>query len=153
MFPEIHPNNDDSAPRRAEILPSTSSLGPQAENTPTIHSTQITSRPRTLAQTPDPTLLYFIQQAPIRASMVKRENLWVFEYRTHLKNRYHTAFYTMRCPASCDEPVFSKNPLRQNRAAKHLRFCGKPFRNQKDMVRRYSQLGEQDNHPPFILTE
>ncbi|KAI0123475.1 hypothetical protein BJ170DRAFT_641963 [Xylariales sp. AK1849] len=73
---------------------------------------------------------------PIRISEVSKGNYWVFEYRT--LDTY--GYYVMRCPSNdCSYPVFSKNPLCNNRAEQHFKQCGYPFKGVSDMVLRYAR--------------
>ncbi|ORY68912.1 uncharacterized protein BCR38DRAFT_482383 [Pseudomassariella vexata] len=77
------------------------------------------------------------QQPPIKTSEVSKGNYWILGYPT----RSSSALYIMRCPSeTCEHPVFSKHPLCQNRAANHLRECGQPFKDKRDMVKRYARL-------------
>ncbi|KAI1084553.1 hypothetical protein F5B20DRAFT_210765 [Whalleya microplaca] len=86
-------------------------------------------------------LVTFLKLDPIKMTRVYKGNYWVFDYTIRLRNKAHNALYVMRCPSkSCDKPVFSKHPLRKQRAEKHLKRCGLPFKDTRDMVRRYAQL-------------
>ncbi|KAI0008955.1 hypothetical protein F4779DRAFT_618077 [Xylariaceae sp. FL0662B] len=106
------------------------------------------SRPlstETKISTSGPALLGFMQLDPIKTTQVTKGNYWIFDYIIHSDNRPHSALFTMRCPSSsCDNPVFTKHPLRRQRAAKHLKRCRVPFKDTKDMVRRYARLVVQD---------
>ena len=64
---------------------------------------------------------------------------WIFEYRL----RRHDGLYIMRCPSNCDSSVFTKHPLKNKRAARHLEACGHRFKSERDMVERYATLGER----------
>ncbi|KAI4598337.1 hypothetical protein KJ359_003221 [Pestalotiopsis sp. 9143b] len=72
-------------------------------------------------------------KGPIKTSEIA--NYWVFEHRANSAYGY----YIMRCPSeNCPNPVFSKNPLCEGRAKRHLRQCGHKFRSVEDMIRRYA---------------
>lgn len=138
---------DDFTLRAKLIPPLTRSRASQRDDVHTISSKHtsayVPSPASTLPQVPCPDSSDDTLQAPIKTAVATRYRYWVFEYRTRVGDHGHTAFYTMRCPASCAQPVFSKHPLLQDRAAKHLESCGQPFDNEMDMVRRYSRRGKQ----------
>ncbi|KAK8877602.1 hypothetical protein PGQ11_002548 [Apiospora arundinis] len=76
------------------------------------------------------------QYETIKTDLVTKEHYWVFDFG------YDPAsLYTLRCPSStCNNPVFSKHPLLEERAARHFKSCGVNFRNTTDLVRRYARL-------------
>ncbi|KAK8074011.1 hypothetical protein PG994_004910 [Apiospora phragmitis] len=74
----------------------------------------------------------------IKTDHVTKEHYWVFDFAA---GRDRTALYILRCPSStCDNPIFSKHPLRQGRAERHFESCGVKFRNTADLVRRYAHV-------------
>ena len=76
------------------------------------------------------------QHQIIKTDVVTKEHYWVFDFGER------TALYTLRCPSStCSNPVFSKHPLREERAERHFKSCGVTFRDTADLVRRYARLG------------
>ncbi|KAK7972625.1 hypothetical protein PG996_006833 [Apiospora saccharicola] len=84
----------------------------------------------------------YTRQPPIKTALVTKEHYWVFDFTVTVRGRDHTALYTLRCPSnSCDNPVFSKHPLRSARAEQHFKRCGIRFRDTADLVRRYARLG------------
>jgi hypothetical protein len=98
---------------------------------------------RALRPLPSPTpaapskAAFTTKQPPIKTSMVSRSKCWIFEYGSGPD----CALYVMRCPSkSCGHPVFSKHPLRGDRATSHFAACGQPFKNERDIVRRYANL-------------
>lgn len=91
----------------------------------------------------------YTKQPPIKTSLVTKEHYWVFDFNVTVRGRDHTALYTMRCPSSrCDNPVFSKHPLRSARAEQHFKRCGVRFRDTADLVRRYARLGKLSDTTP-----
>lgn len=73
------------------------------------------------------------------------DNYWVFDYLFE-ERRY---LFILRCPAaSCQHPVFSLHPLKQDRAVKHLEACGQRFDDEEDIIRRYARQGQL---APFSL--
>ncbi|KAK7946370.1 uncharacterized protein PG986_010691 [Apiospora aurea] len=99
--------------------------------------TATTTTNKTTASPPDPSLT-------IKTDHVTKEHYWVFDLpaaAASASGRDRTALYTLRCPSStCDNPVFSKHPLRQRRAERHFKSCGVKFRSTADLVRRYARL-------------
>ncbi|KAK7917688.1 hypothetical protein PG985_011296 [Apiospora marii] len=82
----------------------------------------------------------YTKQPPIKTALVTKEHYWVFDFTVTVRGRDYTALYTLRCPSSrCDNPVFSKHPLRSARAEQHFKRCGVRFRDTADLVRRHSQ--------------
>ncbi|KAH9896362.1 hypothetical protein F4778DRAFT_783635 [Xylariomycetidae sp. FL2044] len=46
----------------------------------------------------------------------------------------------LRVQNGCANPVFSKHPLYRDRAKTHFEECGMPYKDERDMVRRYARL-------------
>ncbi|KAK8098967.1 uncharacterized protein PG998_012208 [Apiospora kogelbergensis] len=68
------------------------------------------------------------QLQTMKTDVVTKDHYWVFDYTDH------TALYTLRCPSvTCNNPVFSKHPLRQERAERHFENCGVEFKNTDDL--------------------
>ncbi|KAH8201528.1 hypothetical protein TruAng_004299 [Truncatella angustata] len=81
------------------------------------------------------------EQLPIKTAEVNRGNYWVFEYRT--LDTY--GYYVLRCPSdNCSNPVFSKNPLCNNRAEQHFEKCGYPFKGLSHMILHHARAGRRN---------
>ena len=77
------------------------------------------------------------KQATIRFNRASPH--WIFQYRL----RDTLDLYVMGCPRkSCLSSTFSRHPLKDGRAEKHLRNCGQQFTSEEDMIRRYARLGK-----------
>lgn len=83
----------------------------------------------------------------ILTTEVAELSFWVFAYK--MDQRSH--LYVMHCPSpSCVDPIFSRDPLENDRAALHLTACGQPFTDQRDMISRYAKLGKGRQSLPAI---
>ncbi|KAI0548160.1 hypothetical protein F4679DRAFT_585725 [Xylaria curta] len=82
----------------------------------------------------------FTEKPNIDFADVQNENLWVFECKVFAGNRQNWYYLTMRCPADCKCPVFSKNPMYEDRAANHLKQCDMVFKDEYDMLRKYARI-------------
>ncbi|KAJ9148412.1 hypothetical protein NKR23_g5234 [Pleurostoma richardsiae] len=82
-------------------------------------------------------------QPPIKITELRKLPYWVFEYRFSRG----LSLCTLRCPSpTCSAPVFSKHPLKRSRAASHLKSCGVPFRNERDIIRKYARVVVTGRH-------
>ncbi|ETS85956.1 hypothetical protein PFICI_03981 [Pestalotiopsis fici W106-1] len=84
-------------------------------------------------------------QGTIKTSVLRNKNYWIFEYR----NIHTSGYYILRCPSDdCPNPVFSKNPLCEDRAKRHLQKCGHRIGNVDDLIYHYARTvvtGKKDN--------
>lgn len=82
----------------------------------------------------------------IKPREVKSGNYWVFE---HGDPSDPPKMYILRCPkVSCQNPVFSRHPLKANRAVSHFKACGVRFKSLSDLVGRYADLSM-----PFVYSQ
>ncbi|KAI0183888.1 hypothetical protein EV127DRAFT_413745 [Xylaria flabelliformis] len=98
---------------------------------------------RTSRKTPLRPILHHIKfttKPNIDFAEVERRNLWVFECRIWFTIRYQWCYLTMKCPVHPVCPVFSKNPMRGNRAVNHLRKYGVAFDDEYDMLCKYARI-------------
>ncbi|KAK8102336.1 hypothetical protein PG984_015482 [Apiospora sp. TS-2023a] len=115
---------------------------PANERPPIEPPSRVLRTKKRLAATPPINKRLYTKQPPIKTALVTKEHYWVFDFTVTVRGRDHTALYTLRCPSSsCDNPVFSKNPLRSARAEQHFKRCGIRFRDTADLIRRYARLG------------
>ncbi|KAI8945948.1 hypothetical protein F4801DRAFT_583910 [Xylaria longipes] len=82
----------------------------------------------------------FTEKPNIDFAEVESGNFWVFECKVRARGHWAWYYFTMRCPTDCECPVFSKNPMCEDRAAEHLRKCGQVFEDEYDMLRRYARI-------------
>lgn len=91
-----------------------------------------------------PTLNYykFTEKENIDFAEVQTGRFWVFECKVRAVEDPPRWYYlALRCPIDCECPVFSKNPLCEDRAARHLEECGQEYEDEYDMLRRYARIG------------
>ncbi|KAI1734097.1 hypothetical protein F4680DRAFT_454283 [Xylaria scruposa] len=96
--------------------------------------------PRKTPLMPRPFNFKFTEKPNIDFAEVQSEHLWVFECKVLATYQHKWYYLTMKCPADCKCPVFSKNPMCEGRGANHLKQCGMAFEDEYDMLRKYARI-------------
>ncbi|KAM7185165.1 hypothetical protein V8F33_012553 [Rhypophila sp. PSN 637] len=117
---------------------------------PTSTSSTPPAPTNTLPRLPGGLLTSTKQKRQIKPAHVKKGKYWVFEHGSKARSK----MYILRCPnTSCQQPVFSKHPFRQNRAHDHFKACKVPFKSDADIVKRYAQLVVQERRSRPLTRE